>query len=426
MSIHNDLKAYVDGELSPGRAEEVERAVGADPVLAKEVEMLRGIGSQIKSMASEAEVVGLERTISAVKSRRRPRDLRAVPLLLQLGFAGVAVAFLAVILFPVFAQRKDAARLEIAAFTRSPGAPGIVESPATAAEKAGLSERRPKQDSVDGGRGANYGLKLYRSDVMGGKGKAKTQGRNLVAKRRAPVFPQISDKAPSLEQAPTAQRLIKTAELALGVRDVHAALTKAIRIAKGFGGYAESSNASAYRGGLPEATVTLRVREEHFETAVQRIKEIDPQASILQDSVNGEDVTAQYVDTESKLKTLRAAENRYRSIMGQTKKIGEVLNVQERLDQVRTEIEGLEAQKRLLSKQSALSTIEVTFQQRPEAGSPQQSPNWPEDTWSSAVNGLLVVLRSLAVGAMYLFVFSPIWLPGVAVIIVLFRRALRS
>lgn len=67
--MNDDLKAYVDGELSPEVAEKVRAALERDRDLAREAEQLRQIGACLRSMP-EPEPVGQAATLAALSARR--------------------------------------------------------------------------------------------------------------------------------------------------------------------------------------------------------------------------------------------------------------------------------------------------------------------------------------------------------------------
>ena len=64
MNLMEDLKAYVDGELSPERQSEVESAMEQDERLRQELEEIRVLSRLIGDCVVEAEPAGLERTRS--------------------------------------------------------------------------------------------------------------------------------------------------------------------------------------------------------------------------------------------------------------------------------------------------------------------------------------------------------------------------
>ncbi|MES1227991.1 MAG: zf-HC2 domain-containing protein, partial [Armatimonadota bacterium] len=69
--IREDLKAYLDGELSPERAEEVRLALLQDEDLRQEYEFMKLLTKEIQSSAKEHGVTGEE--VVTVKIAPKPR-----------------------------------------------------------------------------------------------------------------------------------------------------------------------------------------------------------------------------------------------------------------------------------------------------------------------------------------------------------------
>ncbi|HMS56543.1 MAG TPA: hypothetical protein PKA27_14190, partial [Fimbriimonadaceae bacterium] len=107
-TIREDLKAYLDGELPETRAVEVREALAADPALQNEVNWMKNVGQQIREMASVPAPVGGDRTAAAVRKPPSSRIWLKTALTWALGAACVLIV--GAIVFPVFAQSKEAAK----------------------------------------------------------------------------------------------------------------------------------------------------------------------------------------------------------------------------------------------------------------------------------------------------------------------------
>lgn len=102
MDIREDLKAYVDGELAEARRLEVEAAVSADPLLQREVDLLRRLSIEIPHVAHDVDVVGATETLARLRRRRTP---------FWAPLAGAAACLLlAMVLYPNFAAPFERAR----------------------------------------------------------------------------------------------------------------------------------------------------------------------------------------------------------------------------------------------------------------------------------------------------------------------------
>src|SRR5688572_24188100 len=111
-SIREDLKAFVDGELSPERMAEVQAAIDSDPALKQEADYMRMLGIEIKKLAAEPAVAGKEAAVSKFRKPLAPW-WDTSRLTGRLAYAGVlffCLAGVSAILFPVFAQSKESAK----------------------------------------------------------------------------------------------------------------------------------------------------------------------------------------------------------------------------------------------------------------------------------------------------------------------------
>lgn len=141
MINRDDLKAYVDGELSPMQMAEVRDAIDRDPVLAREVEELSRLTHTIRASVPMPEVRGLDETLNALRKSRNPMRMFGWPIAL-VGACGVLFA----IVFPVFSQAKSAAKSSSVAFMRA--REREVEA-AGSFSAAGGQEERAKAKSAD-------------------------------------------------------------------------------------------------------------------------------------------------------------------------------------------------------------------------------------------------------------------------------------
>ena len=111
-------------------------------------------------------------------------------------------------------------------------------------------------------------------------------------------------------------------------------------LAAELGGYVGGSQA----GTLDQAaSVTLRVPAERFDELLTRLQELTD-VEVVSMSTREEDVTGQVVDLAARIRNLEASEASYRVLFDRAERIEDILTVQGRLDEVRGQIEQLEAQ----------------------------------------------------------------------------------
>jgi hypothetical protein len=236
--------------------------------------------------------------------------------------------------------------------------------------------------------------------VAGLAGAAPAAGLPARVVPQAATVPQ-APLAPVVNAPPTDSgeaRVVKTGSIALVVKDKKVSATlKAVNQAASLeGGYIASSSSEEF-GDTPSGEVTIRVPVDRYEKLVDRIRGLDAQVRTATSS--GKDVTAQFTDLESQLRTLNATRDRFLIILGQTKTISEILTVQQRVDNVSGQIDRIEGQKKLLASQSDLSTLTVSVS---ESGDPVvKATNKPRSGISQAftdardgfVNGVEAIIR---------------------------------
>jgi hypothetical protein len=410
MSIRDDLKAYIDGELPPERMEEIRTAAQNDPELQEEISFMVTLGEEIKSVSQEPEVVGLEATLARIQNPKRTfwSPVLAHPvvsLLVVIGCVGILTA----ILFPTFATAKLSAR------TRNFFARAEV---ADESSKSQIQAPAASNAPMDG----HSDVKSFmRNDVQSTPDAAKRETYGLGKERKENVTsasPQVqADNAPlasGVRPPPNRNRLVVShADMGVQVENVQNAQAKTQSLAVSLGGYVENSNMTNLQGETPQATVVIRVPIDTFDRALQKIRDMGVP---LNESVQSSDVTLQYVSSTTQLKELRILEEQYLTMLRAARKMGEIMEIRDRLSQLRQQIASLDAQMKALKDQADLSTISVLFEQRVTVG--KEAPatkNWAEDTWASAVNGLSSVGRFLGRVVIFLFVFSPLWIAALIV-----------
>ena len=143
MSLHDDLKAYLDGELDLERSEEVRLAMDRDPNLRKEFEQLRLLGASVKSCAANITPHGLEQTLAALERKRKPAFAIGRGWMLGGAFAlATAVVFFAIL--PVFESAKVAAKNSLAFQSEN----ATVASMAAEAKSVGGAPASPMADQM--------------------------------------------------------------------------------------------------------------------------------------------------------------------------------------------------------------------------------------------------------------------------------------
>ncbi len=155
------------------------------------------------------------------------------------------------------------------------------------------------------------------------------------------------------------QRIIKTADIAIGVDGVEGKTYEIISIATGKGGFVQSSTLVEDEAGYKSGYVTVRVPSASFEDTIKTIKDLA--VRVDRESITGRDVTEEYTDLEARLRSAKAQEEQYLEILAKAETVQDILAVQSYLQSVRYEIESLQGQINSLGNQTEYSTISVSI-----------------------------------------------------------------
>ena len=152
--------------------------------------------------------------------------------------------------------------------------------------------------------------------------------------------------------------IVRTANLELEVRDVPAVLRDARAEIDALGGYVSGSDVFD-QGERTWASVVYRVPVDSFVEAMSALRGLGDK--VVRESTQSQEVTAQVVDLDARITNLQASEAALVEIMDRTGRIDDVLAVQLRLEDVRGQIERLQAQLANVSDRAANSTLSVSW-----------------------------------------------------------------
>lgn len=216
--------------------------------------------------------------------------------------------------------------------------------------------------------------------------------------------------------------IIRRGEVAFRVERVKDASKEVLKIVKKHNGFVQSSSEMLTTNN-PTMSIEVRVPVDSFDALLTDIEQI---GTLLSRSTNSEDVTMQVVDLEARLKSMRLEEQAYQRNLLQAKKIPDVLQVQQRLTEIRGQIESMQAQYKTLREQTAYSTVTITLQQSAAIASEVQDKGWLGETWASALRALKAGGRATVVAVIWLVIMSPFWLVPLLILWLIVRKLAKT
>ena len=206
-------------------------------------------------------------------------------------------------------------------------------------------------------------------DYAGGAGGAPAAAPEMMAEApMEPMAPQpVADFASDgsgtggFEAAAVERMVIQNADLGIVVIDPQAKMDEIGKMAESMGGFVVSKNIfQTYTENnlkVPEGNITVRVPAEKLEQALEQIKA--DAVEVTTETRSGQDVTREYVDLKSRLKTHEQAAEQLSKILEQKTESAEVIEVFNQLVYHREQIETIKGQMQYYEEAAALSAVSV-------------------------------------------------------------------
>jgi hypothetical protein len=166
------------------------------------------------------------------------------------------------------------------------------------------------------------------------------------------------------------------------------------------GGYIDHEVGEDLASETPRMQLTIRIPEKGFEEAITAFEALGRR---VQKRISSSDLTEQILSNEAQLQQLK----RDQAILIQK---GKGVPMNYGFDSLKDRIRALQQQKEVLEGQAAMSTVELSLLQKPNADlSTAANSGWGSDTWNSAVSSAMGAFRFIGAIAIWLVVYSPIW-----------------
>ncbi len=223
---------------------------------------------------------------------------------------------------------------------------------------------------------------------------------------------------------PAAPMILRTAQITLVTQNLDKARSGMDDVVRRYNGYVADLSISSPSDGARRLTANLRVPAAQLDAALAELKKL---GRVESESQNGQDVTAQYVDLEARLSNSRNTEQRLLDLLRQrTGKLSDVLEVETELSRVREEIDRMEGERRLLSKQVEYATLSATIAEEFKAPA-QALPNSLGTRFrNAAVDGYQSVVNFVIGVALFLVSDGPMLLLWIVILFFPVRYAWRK
>ncbi len=170
------------------------------------------------------------------------------------------------------------------------------------------------------------------------------------------------------QQAQVERVVLKSAEITISVAKPNDSMKQISDMASRLGGFVVNSytwKEEDYSSGrsYDRATITIRVPAEKLDSTLAEIRAMSANGTegVISESQSGQDVTSDFVDSESRLRNLKVAEEQLMVLMENTTDLSSTMEVFRELTNIRSQIEVLQGHINYLKESADLSSIAVTL-----------------------------------------------------------------
>ena len=231
------------------------------------------------------------------------------------------------------------------------------------------------------------------------------------------------------QEVSTDQKLIKRVNMDAETEDLEALLPQLLAEISALDGYVESQeifNGSSYASYRHRnARLTIRVPAENLNGLVQQVKGA---SNVVSYNESVEDVTLAYVDMETRILVLETERDRLLELMEQAETMSDLLEIEARLTDVRSSLESINSQLKVLQNQVSYATIELYINQVKAYTEVEE-----QTVWQRIGSGFKKNLQNIGEDLVDFFVwaitYSPqliLWAGIFAVVIIVIRRSFRK
>lgn len=177
---------------------------------------------------------------------------------------------------------------------------------------------------------------------------------NLKEKSNSPM--NYEEEAAEANPTQSETKIIKTADLRFQSSDLDTSyenLKTGITKYKAIIQNDESgkTDESVYRN------LTIRIPSQNFDSFISDISK--GVQHFDRKEISQQDVTEEYVDTESRMKSKKKLEDRYLQLLSKASKVSEMLEIEKKLAEIREEIEAKEGQLKYMQNRVSMSTVNI-------------------------------------------------------------------
>lgn len=217
------------------------------------------------------------------------------------------------------------------------------------------------------------------------------------------------------------RKIIKSSQLSLETAKFNDVINSLEDMVKSYGGYIASSSIDAE--GINNNYQCLRFASYKINVPSDKLDdfldESSKLATVRNKSTLAEDITAQYYDNESRLKSLQIQEERYLEILKTATEVKDIIEIENALTDVRYEIENLTTCLNKISNLVDMATVNINIQEVSQETVAQSVPKTLGEKISSSFVNSLKKIKEFSINTVIFIIAAIPYLIIISIFLVL-------
>ena len=168
----------------------------------------------------------------------------------------------------------------------------------------------------------------------------------------------VSVQTQRIDVETVGRKLIKEGRVAFETNNLNSTRQTIFQAVSKYEAYVSTDQEYTSAGQISN-TVVIRVPADNFDPLLKEATQGVERFDSKEITVN--DVTEEFLDVQARLKTKKELETRYLDLLKQAKKVTDILEIENQIGQLRSDIESTEGRLKYLQSQVSFSTLTMTF-----------------------------------------------------------------
>lgn len=258
-------------------------------------------------------------------------------------------------------------------------------------------------------RGENGSFGIYTADCEAIEDELEIEDVS-VSRKAAPMMRNSMATGGQLEnaveQGVTQRKLIKNGSMTLVVDNLEQTRSEVLNLIEKHGGYCANEQYSNWEHSS-SYNLTVRIPCDKFDGFVAEVEA--GKGKIESKSMYINDVTAEYIDLETRLNTKRSYLERYRQLLKSAKSVQEIVSIEDKIRSLEEEIDSTVGRLKYLTNQVEYSTLHLQIRYDDTNFDPHH-PDHGQGFWQRFSQSLSSGMRGLVDFAFFLVRIWPAWI----------------